>query len=662
VRPRGFQLRRQAKSANGETFATAFGLSNPGSTAEHEVFIPAVWYRQQSECCPNWNYNDKHQKPGKPKTGSLNQWFGVDRSRDNWVRTSRSTLPLVAARDPATQETLSLLQTRGPGTLEGMAAHASLGTTGRSVDIVFPGCEAGKKAPWQARPVRKWAMASSCDFAVTLSAGTTATYAKMVRAEWRAGFAAWNPVIRPVAPDRLAADVVAYLSKYLRYYTQKDNKRPAPPPLEKERPADGILGWPWSVNLETGAIWAVTFSAGGTSPQPTCAAMLVRWGARNGDAAMVARAGSVLDFWAAEGMTAEGAILAWGDYPKTSGRKPTWRQGEVHSATRYHTDAGEAFLAAHKAAPRASWLAAATKLGDFLVRIQCPADGSIPRGWDMDWTTMRASPSTVTAADVENSTKNLASDTCNTVVPVKFLLDLHRATGQKRFLDAALRAAEFSYANDVLRDVYQGGTAEDLVYDAVATQRALSSFLAVRRHYEDARDGANEARFLAAAEHAALYCETWTICADYTIQADPYKGTLDPVADPVLFPYSKNPFPGCGTVGLQTSGCGVTYQGIGGIRSYADFYKLYRITRDPHYLHMSNLLLHNASRFSDWDGSIGYANRATCAEGIGGVDFVAKMGSRNNSLFWITRAQLEPMLDMLDAFGAVAPPGLAPKA
>ena len=92
------------------------------------------------------------------------------------------------------------------------------------------------------------------------------------------------------------------------------------------------------------------------------------------------------------------------------------------------------------------------------------------------------------------------------VQPIRFLVDIHKLTGATTYRTAALRAGEFCLRTIHDTYAYVGGTPDNPnVLDKEAGLMALESFLALH-------DLTGERRWLSAAVQAADFSETWTYC------------------------------------------------------------------------------------------------------------------------------------------------------
>lgn len=102
----------------------------------------------------------------------------------------------------------------------------------------------------------------------------------------------------------------------------------------------------------------------------------------------------------------------------------------------------------------------------------------------------------------------------NTTHPIRFLLCLAQATGEAGYRAAALRAAEWCYPNVHQAFTYVGGTPDNPdVIDREAGFLALEAFLALH-------DATGEKRWLEAAVQAGDFTETWVYSWDVPIPPD----------------------------------------------------------------------------------------------------------------------------------------------
>ena len=200
------------------------------------------------------------------------------------------------------------------------------------------------------------------------------------------------------------------------------------------------------------------------------------------------------------------------------------------------------------------WLRWCQQFGDWLLTQQ-REDGSFPRSWH------------------GGTGKVLEVSGTSSYNPVPMLVRLSQETGQKRYLDAAIRAADYVWDNYGSRGVFVGGTTDNPnITDKEAGMLSLKAFL-------DLYDATRDPKWLERARAAGNYTESWIWIWNVPMPL----GAID--AD-------LNWKRGVPTVGLQ----GITARGPGGVDEYLDwaapaYARLYKYTNDPHYLDVARILL-----------------------------------------------------------------------
>jgi hypothetical protein len=192
---------------------------------------------------------------------------------------------------------------------------------------------------------------------------------------------------------------------------------------------------------------------------------------------------------------------------------------------------------------------------DWLVRQQ-RADGSFPRRW-------------------QAGSSEIAEPTGTTsYAPVPLLVLLTEETGDPKYQQAAVRAAEYVWMNWGVRGLFVGGASDNPnITDKEAGMLSMEAFLSL---YEST----HEAKWLERARAAADFAESWIWIWNLPMPAD---------ADDADLRWKK----GVPTIGLQ----GITALHAGSADEYLDwavpsYAKLYRLTNDPHYLDVARILLH----------------------------------------------------------------------
>jgi hypothetical protein len=203
------------------------------------------------------------------------------------------------------------------------------------------------------------------------------------------------------------------------------------------------------------------------------------------------------------------------------------------------------------------WLRWSQEYANWLMGQQ-QADGSFPRSWK---------PGT---SDVVNPDGSASYS----VVP--YLIATGRETGQRRYLETAIRAGEYLWATDGIHGVFQGGAIDasstEVVTDGEAGHLSMLAFLSL---YEATR----HPRWLERAKVAADFTETWIWTWNVPMPEDENDEALH---------WKK----GVRTIGVS----GITVRSPGHIHLYlaesAPLYaQLYAHTKDDHYLDVARVLL-----------------------------------------------------------------------
>jgi len=267
-----------------------------------------------------------------------------------------------------------------------------------------------------------------------------------------------------------------------------------------------------------------------------------------------ARALSVLETFARLPVSppqAEGLDLR--DGRLTSGVRPDFYLRALAEGGAYMLRAYEGERA--RGTPHPHWLAWCTSLGDWLLSQELPT-GGFPRSW-------RDLTAEVVLSDPRSS---------NAVVP--FFVRLTRVTGEQKYLEAALRAAELCWALDGCRGFFVGGTLDNAnVVDKEAGTLALAAYLTLLK-------ATGDSRWLGRARVAADFAETWI----YLWNVPMPEGEADDEL------HWKR---GVTTVGAQLIATGHSLTDAYMAWDVANYAALARLTGDEHYLEVARLLLHN---------------------------------------------------------------------
>jgi len=245
------------------------------------------------------------------------------------------------------------------------------------------------------------------------------------------------------------------------------------------------------------------------------------------------------------------------------------------------------------------WLKWITAYSDWLLTQQ-REDGSFPSIWEV-------------------STGKVLNDSGTTsYVPVPLLVKLSAATNEKKYLASAIKAADYIWTNFGSKGIFLGATGNANVADKESGMLSLEAFLALFEH-------TGETKWLDRARFAADFAETWIWIWNVPMPAD---------ADDAKLHWKK----GVPTVGVQGIGSDVA----GHVDQYLDwsvpsYAKLYKLTKDEHYLDVARILLHNTKamlalpgRTYDLLGPGWHQEHFRMGPGIRG------MGAHRNWLVWVS--------------------------
>jgi hypothetical protein len=202
------------------------------------------------------------------------------------------------------------------------------------------------------------------------------------------------------------------------------------------------------------------------------------------------------------------------------------------------------------------WFSWVKSYVDWLV-LQQREDGSFPRRWK---------PGSDDVAEPTGTTS---------YCPVPLLVMITEETGDPKYEQAAVRAAEYVWANWGARGLFIGGASDNPnITDKEAGMLSMEAFLSLY-------DSTKEPKWLERAQAAADFAESWIWIWNLPMPLD---------ADDAQLHWKK----GVPTIGLQ----GITARVAGSVDEYLDwavpsYAKLYNYTKDQHYLDVARVLLHD---------------------------------------------------------------------
>jgi hypothetical protein len=208
------------------------------------------------------------------------------------------------------------------------------------------------------------------------------------------------------------------------------------------------------------------------------------------------------------------------------------------------------------------WFAWAKDYADALLKAQHD-DGSYPSGWTA-------------------SGEPRAGLTVTRYGPEPFLVRRAEEAGDKKYLDSAIWAADYIWANFASKDLFLGATGGD-VSDKESGMLSMEAFLSL---YENTKN----AKWLERAKVAADYTESWIRVWNVPMPIG---------ADPAGLGW-KPGVPGIGANGIAANVPGEVDQYLDwAAPSYA---RMYKLTNDPHDLDVARILLHDTKAMTALPG------------------------------------------------------------
>ena len=549
-----------------------------------------------------------------------------------YVKETRTGLPLAMLRDKESGYSLALAHLEPEITVNGTLYGGSNGNAdnglqygsigyssegGMAVDFCYPSAEM-QGSGWT-RIYHEMTVGSAHTYKVSLVPEKQATYAVSMTETFKTAFNAESPAVaQDVEIDSIYDDNIEVFSE-----------------TYKEFDTDGIVeaGVPFSLDLtspDTYGDWSssqgYSFQMGFIGQQTSIGYFLLSEGIETKDAVMEDKGRTMLDFWASSKIMGTTLPPVWWD-PNNGSTTATGVARNYPSFLRCFVDGMEGMLDACVYARKngvsgyGAWEAAVLKVGSWMAENQ-NEDGSFYRAYETN-----GSVCTRTDEFTWQGTSKL-----NTPVAVRFLVRLYEYTGEQKYYDAAVKAAEFSYNNLYLdREKYVGGTPDNPnTVDKEASIYALYCF-------DAAYELTGEEKYLKAAEHAAVSALSWVYCYDFAVPS----GTMEDI----------NTFADGGVSGFSLIATGHSGADNYSAVLYYEFFKLYLHTGDEFYKNAAYFLQQNTKLSSDYNGEVGYAFRALCPEATGVADFSLGGSGAKLWLVWCGVVNIQPIVYMRSTFG-----------
>ena len=333
---------------------------------------------------------------------------------------------------------------------------------------------------------------------------------------------------------------------------------------------------------------------------------LLRWGRLTGDEEAVRKGKGILDYWTNHTMTEYGFPRLWVHLSAHQAEpQPLW--------VRQIGDGMEAILDAYvfekkRGTDHENWLDYCVRTADWLV-INQNGDGSFYRSYQDDESCCMDSK---------------ASTQC----VVRFLIQLYLVTKNEAYLQAAIRAGEWSYEHQYLQFEYRGGPCDTSdILDKESGIYAMFAFIALY-------DVTGDRKWIDAACGAADYTETFTFVWDF----------------PVYNRYPAHPFNRYHISGQSNVSVGMPGGDIYMAACSYIYYRLYLLTGDSHYCDFAEFLNRNCKQANDIDGKCGYRYIGLVNEGANFSE--QEYRSRYHWLPWCTFVEVDPASRLYDTFGS----------
>jgi hypothetical protein len=551
-----------------------------------EIFVPGVWY------CDSGNV---------PNSSVITD----QEAAEYLFREDRLPVPMIAVRRKDTGLTVSLTHLAPDGrtiladynqqTLtDSRLMTGSIGLLkSENLELLFalPGNEThtgGRATTQRYHPVKANAT-QTIKLMVKLS--IEKDFAAAMRDSWRSAFDRIDVPIVKAPVERICRDGIALLDFYCK-------------------PTNGVMGFPFAVSLPDGKVVEVSYQSGFVGMQIPGAAELLAYGLTNKNPQMIGKAETMLHFWATQSLSPQGVPRTWYN---AEGGEQGWRRYDTY--LRIASDGAIGMLDAWAIAKRAGryhplWKHFCVANGDWLLRAQ-NADGTFARSFSFDGTPVEKSKT-------------------NTLHPVRFLVELSLATGEKKYLDAAIRAGNAGLDMIGSSAAYVGGTPDNPnVKDKEAGWLALVATLALY-------DATGDRQWLDAAVAAASYTESWM-----------YTWNVPAVAEDKRDDFPKK----VSTIGGSLIATGPSSADMLLAVAPFDYYRVYLLTGDAHFLKVARVLMNDTKQSTDVGGNHGYAHPGLLTEATSFA--IPRRHGVNVWLPWETVMMIDPLWRFQEAFGSM---------
>ena len=609
-----FAVNRQTKvlSANKTDvgFQSVYSLLDVGGSKQYanfDYFIPSIIYKDSSDMV----------------RGAIASNLNLDRI---YVKETRTGLPLSMLRNKESGRSVAIAHlnpeiTSGGhvagginGAINNKLQYGSIGYTinkGISVDFCYPSAEGpityDSGSGW-AKLYHSFEKGTVQQYELSLLPTSEDSYAKAMTKTFKQAYTAESPEI--------ASDVD--IDKIYDYNIEVFND------TYKEFGTGAIksAGVPWSIRLDGGSAVEYTFQMGFVGQQIPVGYHLMSTGYATNNAGLIEKGKTILNFWTSPIIMRDKLPIVWWD---ARDNDSAGQSRGYPCFLRCFVDGAEGMLDAYRIALKngenmMQWKNAVIKIGSFLVENQND-DGSFYRAYNTN--------GTVCTDTSDNRFQGTSKR--NTPIAVRFLSKMYEFTGEEKYKEAAVKAADYCYETLYLGlEKYVGGTPDNP--NTVDKEAAIYAMYCFNATYTLTKD----AKYLEAAEHAAVSAMSWVYCYDFACPSSSDKAAI-------------NPFNDGGVSGFSLIATGHSGADNFSAYMYYEFYKTYIQTGDEFYLHAAKFLQSNSKLSTDYKGEMGWKYRALGPEASTVCDF--SFGTVGVWLPWSGIANIEPIANMRLAFG-----------
>jgi hypothetical protein len=381
----------------------------------------------------------------------------------------------------------------------------------------------------------------------------------------------------------------------------------------------GKVGMPFALYLD-GEVAALDSLIGFVGQQTTVGFHMIRNGITTQNPEQRQKGEAIIDTWVRDGFTKYGFPRVWFVNETYDWAPNTF----ILSYVRYMSDGMEGILDAYleeKAAgvEKTAWLDRCKEYANWLVKNQ-NEDGSWYRAYN---------PDTGKVGQGEDGKVN--ADKNNTACSVRYLVRMYEQTGNQAYLDSAIKAGQFVYDNNYLKETYYGGTPDG--QNVIDKEAGIMAMYAFNSLYQIT----GEEKWLTAAEHAAVCSATFVYAFDFPVWGvETYNIYRDLV----------------GTSGLSRISTGGSAVDNFSAYLYYEYFKLYVFTGEQFYFDLAKLVQDNTKQFVCIDGNLPYG-RDGIMEEAHSICNMFYASAVESCLTWCNTALIDPIASMDDAFGVL---------